>query len=122
MLSLKDLGILKTRRVRGGVATKLRSAHIPVIFGRIRTYYACVLQKLFAYYRNVNKCNLTSINSDIPSATNSRPTVSMCLMNARSIISKTEPFLAFACENRPDFISVTKTWLSANDQGLVSRK
>ena len=37
-------------------------------------------------------------------------------MNAKSIIIKTEPFLDFVCENCFDFIGVTETWLSTNDQ------
>ena len=41
-------------------------------------------------------------------------------MNTRSITSKIESFLDFVCENRPDLIAVTETWLSANEQAAKS--
>ena len=74
------------------------------------------MQQKFAYYRSVIKSNVTYINFAVPSSTNSKPSMSMCLMNTRSIISKLESFLDIFCENRPDLIAVTETWLSANDQ------
>ena len=114
-LTLKNLGILKTRRVRAGVTVKYRRRRIPVIFGRRQFQNTHLQGKKLAYYQNVNRSHCTEritvpahINKDnlitIPrsrlvtifqsvntplSVVDSFTTMSMCLMNTRSISNKT---------------------------------
>ena len=64
-LSLKDLGILRTRRVHAGVTAKQRPRCIPVVFGRERekttqVYYS---DQKVPHYHNVNKSSNLGSNA-----------------------------------------------------------
>ena len=127
-LSLKDLGILRARRVRAGVTAKQRSRCIPVVFGRerertTRVYYSD--QKL-PYYHNVNKRSNLGSNAKNLIAVHRTSLKSLeicrkanqlrlCSLNAQSLRNKAADFVCYAFSSRADVFAVTEIWFSERD-------
>ena len=127
-LSLKDLGILRTRRVRSGIKAKQRSHHIPVIFCRRRNGKAQFnySDRKLPYYYNVNKRKKCGSNAKnlivIPGVTLKTPNicrkenqVRLCSLNAQSLRNKSADFVCYASSIRADIFAVTETWFSECD-------
>jgi hypothetical protein len=92
-MSLKELGILKIRRVRAGLSA------IPVICGTRRALKSNYCRSNSQSRCGVNKNNLIYASLDYSSPSVDRLpatlSLSLCLWNARSIWSKTGCFLDF---------------------------
>ena len=117
-MSLKELGILKTRRVCAGLSAKSKTRAIPVICGT-----RGALKSIYCRSNShcgINKNNLIYASLDCSSPLLDRLpatlSLSLYLWNARSVGSKTGCFLDFISEYRPDIFALTETWLSPNDQ------
>ena len=132
ILTLKDLGILKTRRVRSGKLVKSKSYSISTICGRREFLNNCARPKL-AYYENVNKPNETTCfnphnltyiecierNTTLSqSAVGNDKNIRFCTWNAQSICNKTAVFQEYICNSNIDIIALTETWLNENDASV----
>ena len=127
-LSLKDLGILRTRRVRAGVTAKQRPRRIPVVFGseRERTTKVYYSDQKLPYYHNVNKRSNLGSNAKNLIAVHRMSLKSLeicrkvnqlrlCSLNAQSLRNKTADFVCYAISSRADVFAVTETWFSERD-------
>ena len=133
---LKDVGILRTRRVRAGVRVRQKLRKIQVILERRWTPNSRSRRKL-AYCQHVNKrnlCQLTNsnsfpislhnpqlingVNSTRRRSTGQKP-LRICLLNAQSVNNKSANLLDYVIHDcKPDITSITETWLCENDSAL----
>ena len=126
-MSLKHLGILKTRRVRAGRSTKRRSGRIPELLGTRRISIST--RSKFAYYsgkredlkQTVNKSNLIYIKANSSLSRNLIESFNRCdkrcsfgLLNCRSVCNKTHAIKDYVVENDFDILAVTETWLRSD--------
>ena len=110
-LTLKNLGILNTRRKRAGrrhISPKPRS--IPVIFSpRISLSFE------YTHYRGVNTNNF-SIPLRLPLIPQVTQPAKLCLLNARSVCNKSLIINDFVVESNIDILCLTETWLKSKQQ------
>merc|ERR1739844_140129 len=52
--------------------------------------------------------------------TNNNKSISLCLMNTRSVKNKTSDIFDYICEHKLDLVAITETWLCQNDNSIRS--
>ena len=65
-----------------------------------------------------NPSNLVEIHRQPLNRVLDRSSLSLCLLNARSIKNKSADFVDYVCERKFDLVAITETWLHVNDDSV----
>ena len=119
--TLKHLGILKTRRVRGGKRVKAKEYKIRVVYNH-RNLCGSVSPAPINYLSSSERSNLTHIQITTIESSMPRRPLDFCLLNVRSIRNKALLIKDYVVEHNLEILAITETWLKSGDQDTYYAK